>query len=258
MGRHEYTGTLMDHIAAVTEENRRMLSGLDRYAETTDAVKNQAGNLTYLTDQTTGQTRALDELDATQLRTQAITGETAGAFDGLASSINQATEAQRQFSQATPGSPGPGGLFEVTLPDGSTALANMDGVQEGLRVAGTSGGGGGFGESTRKVGLGFQGANTVEEMLARGFKQLDDGKFETFMPLAMGGIVTGPTRALIGEAGPEAVIPLDRYEKGKSGKTNVNITVNTGVGTDPVATGRAVVDAIKRYESVNGKVFQTA
>ena len=30
--------------------------------------------------------------------------------------------------------------------------------------------------------------------------------------LAEGGLVTGPTRALIGEAGPEMVIPLDRFE----------------------------------------------
>jgi hypothetical protein len=30
--------------------------------------------------------------------------------------------------------------------------------------------------------------------------------------LAQGGIVTGPTNALIGEAGPEIVIPLDRFE----------------------------------------------
>jgi phage-related protein len=31
--------------------------------------------------------------------------------------------------------------------------------------------------------------------------------------LAEGGFVTGPTQALIGEAGPEVVIPLDRFEK---------------------------------------------
>jgi hypothetical protein len=30
--------------------------------------------------------------------------------------------------------------------------------------------------------------------------------------LAEGGLVTGPTNALIGEAGPEVVIPLDRFE----------------------------------------------
>ena len=31
-------------------------------------------------------------------------------------------------------------------------------------------------------------------------------------PMATGGLVTGPTRALVGEAGPEVVIPLDRFE----------------------------------------------
>ena len=40
------------------------------------------------------------------------------------------------------------------------------------------------------------------------------GKFSNTVagatPMATGGIVTGPTNALIGEAGPEAVIPLDR------------------------------------------------
>ena len=32
-------------------------------------------------------------------------------------------------------------------------------------------------------------------------------------PLARGGLVTGPTNALIGEAGPEVVIPLNRFER---------------------------------------------
>ena len=41
--------------------------------------------------------------------------------------------------------------------------------------------------------------------------------------LAKGGIVTDPTIALIGEAGPEAVVPLDQY--GGGGAT-VNIHVN--------------------------------
>ena len=39
---------------------------------------------------------------------------------------------------------------------------------------------------------------------------------------------------------------------------NINIEVNAGAGTDPVSVGRAVVDAIKRYESTNGKVFAAA
>lgn len=64
--------------------------------------------------------------------------------------------------------------------------------------------------------------------------------------LANGGIVTGPTLALIGEAGPEAVVPLDRMGQ-MSGGTNVTIHVNGG---DP----EAVVNALRRYMQVNGSV----
>lgn len=64
--------------------------------------------------------------------------------------------------------------------------------------------------------------------------------------LAEGGIVTGPTLALIGEAGPEAVIPLDRMG-GMGGGTNVTINVQ---GADP----QAVVDALRTYMFRNGSV----
>ena len=62
--------------------------------------------------------------------------------------------------------------------------------------------------------------------------------------LAKGGIVTGPTLAMIGEAGPEAVVPLDRMG---SMATNVTINVNGG---DP----NSVVDALRRYMFQNGVV----
>jgi phage-related minor tail protein len=45
-------------------------------------------------------------------------------------------------------------------------------------------------------------------------------------PMADGGIVTKPTLALIGEAGPEAVIPLSRGRRGTgAGGVTVNVTV---------------------------------
>ena len=46
---------------------------------------------------------------------------------------------------------------------------------------------------------------------------------------AHGGIVTGPTRALIGEAGPEAVVPLDRLGSGGMGVTIGSIIINGSV-----------------------------
>jgi len=65
--------------------------------------------------------------------------------------------------------------------------------------------------------------------------------------LAAGGIVTGPTLAMIGEAGPEAVIPLDRMGQMGGGGTTVNINVNGG---DP----NAVVQALRTYMRQNGSV----
>ena len=64
--------------------------------------------------------------------------------------------------------------------------------------------------------------------------------------LADGGIVTRPTLAMIGEAGPEAVVPLTGRNT-PMGNTNVTINVNGG---DP----QAVVDALRRYMFQNGAV----
>jgi hypothetical protein len=66
--------------------------------------------------------------------------------------------------------------------------------------------------------------------------------------LADGGIVRSATLAVIGEAGPEAVVPLSRAgEFGMGGGGNVTIHVNGG---DP----QAVVDALRTYMFRNGSV----
>jgi hypothetical protein len=72
--------------------------------------------------------------------------------------------------------------------------------------------------------------------------------------MAKGGIVTGPTNALIGEAGPEAVIPLSGKNAGGMGST-YNITVNAGIGTNGAQVGRDIVEAIRKYERSSGQVF---
>lgn len=73
---------------------------------------------------------------------------------------------------------------------------------------------------------------------------------------AKGGIVTGPTFALIGEAGPEAVIPLSGNNAGMGATYNIN--VNAGMGADGAVIGREIVDAIKKYERASGPVFASA
>lgn len=63
--------------------------------------------------------------------------------------------------------------------------------------------------------------------------------------LADGGIVTSATLAMIGEKGPEAVIPLDRMSQ--MGGNNVTINVSGG---DP----QSVVNALRTYMRQNGSV----
>ena len=66
--------------------------------------------------------------------------------------------------------------------------------------------------------------------------------------LAEGGIVTAPTLAMIGEAGPEAVIPLSKMG-GMGGGITVN--VNGGLATS-AEIGQAVVNAIRAYNRSAG------
>jgi hypothetical protein len=64
--------------------------------------------------------------------------------------------------------------------------------------------------------------------------------------LAEGGIVTGPTLAVVGEAGPEAVVPLSKM--GQMG--NVTININSTVADDRL--GDIIVNAIRQYNRRSG------
>jgi len=71
----------------------------------------------------------------------------------------------------------------------------------------------------------------------RGFKVADI--FADVPMLANGGIVNSPTLAMIGEAGPEAVIPLNKA--GMMGNT-INLTVNGAI--DPESTARQIISVL--------------
>jgi hypothetical protein len=65
--------------------------------------------------------------------------------------------------------------------------------------------------------------------------------------LADGGIVSSPTLALIGEAGPEAVVPLDRMQTGGG----ITINVTGGLATS-AEIGESVVNALRAYSRSAG------
>ena len=66
--------------------------------------------------------------------------------------------------------------------------------------------------------------------------------------LAEGGIVTSPTLAMIGERGPEAVVPLSKMG-GMGGGVTVNVTGGLATSAE---IGQAVVNAIRAYNRSAG------
>jgi hypothetical protein len=74
--------------------------------------------------------------------------------------------------------------------------------------------------------------------------------------LADGGIVTSPTIAMIGERGPEAVIPLTGRNSGGMG--SINITVNAGLVSTPDQIGQDIIQAIQKAQRRSGQVFANA
>jgi len=74
---------------------------------------------------------------------------------------------------------------------------------------------------------------------------------QTLIPaLANGGIVDRPTLALIGEAGPEAVVPLSR---GGFGGNTYHLTVVAPVGSSSEDIGREITKHLDAYERAGGK-----
>ena len=67
---------------------------------------------------------------------------------------------------------------------------------------------------------------------------------------AAGGIATKATLGVIGEAGPEAIIPLSRLGEFGGGTTTNNIVINMPAGSN----GQDVVNALQDYQRRNGAI----
>jgi hypothetical protein len=84
------------------------------------------------------------------------------------------------------------------------------------------------------------GKEIPSDLSAYGVPTFNLGQAMANIPMfADGGIVTGPTTAVIGEAGPEAVIPLDQLGRFGGG---MNVTINMPAGSN----GADVLEALER------------
>jgi phage-related protein len=79
------------------------------------------------------------------------------------------------------------------------------------------------------------------------------GKGFSFPKMAAGGIVNKPTLALIGEAGPEAVVPLGMLASASTETvTPVNVTIQVYALDATAQTGRRVYDSLLEYARISG------
>jgi TP901 family phage tail tape measure protein len=143
-----------------------------------------------------------------------------------------------------------GKFFNAGIAQGK---ALVDGIQKAIKDSGFSISGGKV-LLPKDLQKGLDSGTLTKKQILQLGKLLNAGS--AIPAMAKGGIVTGPTLALIGEAGPEAVIPLTGNNAGMG--ATYNISVNAGMGSNGAVIGREIVDAIKKYERASGPVFASA
>ena len=178
--------------------------------------------------------------------TELLKGDFSGAFDAIKQTVRDALDAVYDLVRSTfDNTIGFLGRVGGRIWDASRGMFN--GIKEAFRDA---------------VNFIIRGWNGLEFRIP-GFSlgPIGYSGFTLGVPdipyLADGGIVNRATLAVIGEAGPEAVIPLDRATGGLPGGPTYNITVQAGVG-DPGTIGQSVVEAIRAYERRNGAGWRAA
>jgi len=216
-------------VADATDEQRASVDALAAAQEKLDEVVNGAkeGSDAYKD--------ALAELlDAEKAQRDAIDARTE-AYEKQADAVAKLTEAEKDRYEA-------GLAISKKAKAAADAAADKGVVIPDFATGDETPSGGtgfdfGFGEITFDDLKNIR-VPTLEELLGGGI-----GVF------ANGGIVTKAMLGLVGEAGAEAIIPLDRM--GSMGST-YNIQVTAGMGADGKDIGTQIVNALKRYERTNG------
>ena len=73
------------------------------------------------------------------------------------------------------------------------------------------------------------------------------GGLKKKLGFAKGGVVTKPTLGILGEAGPEAAIPLSKMGGMGGGTTNVTVNVNADVSSD--------IDLDRLADQISAKIY---
>ena len=175
---------------------------------------------------------ALDDLlSAEKAQADALDARTS-AYERQADAVRDLTDAEKQ-------------RYEAGLAISKKAKAQADANEaNGVVIPDIiSGGGGGTGFD---FGFGEVTLDDLKNIRVPSLEELLGGGIGVF---ANGGIVTKAMLGMVGEAGAEAIIPLDRMS---SMGSTYNISVTAGMGADGKDIGTQIVNALKRYERTNG------
>ena len=175
---------------------------------------------------------ALDDLlSAEKAQADALDARTS-AYERQADAVRDLTDAEKQ-------------RYEAGLAISKKAKAQADANEaNGVVIPDIiSGGGGGTGFD---YGFGEVTLDDLKNIRVPSLEELLGGGIGVF---ANGGIVTKAMLGMVGEAGAEAIIPLDRMS---SMGSTYNISVTAGMGADGKDIGTQIVNALKRYERTNG------
>jgi hypothetical protein len=227
LGQKDRTVDLSEVQKEYDEITNGATEGTDRYKEALDAV--------------TEAKKA--NADATRNLQEARDNEIA-ANSNLVDSIDKVAAAQWSLFDAEKA------LSELRKTTGSKIIAKAEADVEARETAPP-----GFGSYDQFSYTGPGGTNAfgltqaqVEANFAAiDFSNLFPGGFTAF---ANGGVVTSPMMGMVGEAGSEAIIPLDRLSD--FGGQTINVTINAGIGTDASKVGDEIVNVLQRYNRRNG------
>ena len=185
-------------------------------------------------------TEALKELtDAQKEETDAL-NDRVDAYEKLAEATRDLAQAEKERSDAAKGlTP-----QQVARAEAGEAARIAQGLAPSL---------GGGGDQFAYTGAGGTNAfGLTQAQVDANFAAIDFSNIfpSGFAAFANGGIVTSPVMGMVGEAGSEAIIPLDRLSE--FGGQTINITINAGIGTDAAAVGDEIVNILQRYNRRNG------
>jgi len=255
------TQAAVENDLAIEEIGRSLglvVPGADSASSSVDNLTNSYDGLASSTLRAADAVKELsfqEQIRSGQVRVQTPGGEVVtGAGFGTSAELSgiEATLAERFGTQAVDR------ILERTLGGTSAEIRNT--LSGGTTLVNP--------ETNRRVSGNIQGAR-LDELIAQGFTEVgkiavdaddlenairdvsNDVLAGNIPGLAKGGIVTKPTMSFIGEAGPEAVIPLSKLNRMGGGDT-YNIYVNASNRTGGAQAGEEVVNALKTYQTTNG------